>query len=263
MNHSGKKDRNKSYYERNKERILEKARLKALEKSPSSLIEKGSVVSLFKNPEPNVAKKTKSEKQRSKIFKMPWIESGYFFLLVLVGCMTSFLFHETSKFFLVLDQNWGGACLKAGILEGAAIAFSIMQGRDGWGVRLNRMMVALIYGFGIWVVSYPIVSSAQSQHNQTAIHQKTINELEGEISKKESIRDQYWQQDRVTLARRYDQSLEVLRTQLGVARNMIIGLPSEVMLKGVLLAGILFRILIMISNFACIQYLRNRKSIDM
>lgn len=259
MNDVKKNDLNKSYYLRNKERILEKARLRAQVQASCKAGSGSSVVSLFKKPDVELPKPKVSQKP---IVRREVLVSGAetAFLFGLVGLMTSFLLYETMKFFLVTDENWRTACLKAVILEGAAIAFTLMQGRGRFGSVFNKVMVFLIYSFGIWVVSYPIVSSTQALQAQADIRQKTIRELEGEASKKEAIRDQYWKQDRVTFARKYDQSLDELRNRLDVERKGVVEVPQSRLDQSIVLAGILFRILTMVSNFYCVQYLKNRKS---
>lgn len=260
MDEVRKKDQNKSYYERNKERILEKARLRAQGKGSVPSNREGSVVSLFQNSDPVVSKPKSTRKPVARPKQAATSSRGLsIFLMGLVGLMTSFLFHETAKFFFVSDQNWAAALLKAGILEGAAIAFTLMQWRSWLGSVFNGLMVLLIYVFGIWVVSYPVISGAEIQRSLSETHSKSISELEAEIAKKEAIRDQYWKEDRPSYARKYDLSLDDLRGRLNTERQRVVALPVGHLLQGVLLAGIVFRILMMISNFACIRYLRTRK----
>lgn len=251
-----KKDQNKSYYERNRERLLEKARLRATGKGSQGgeAEERGSVVTLFESKASQPRKKSKP----GVGVRTASVTAETVFLLALVILITAFLFHETAKFFFLLENNWVGARVKAAILECSAIAFAVMPTRSRVGTAFSGLMVLLIYAFGIWAVSYPILSASKLQEAQAEIQEKTIRELEEEISKKVAVRDRYWSQDRTTLAKRYDQSLDALRSRLDAERSSSVITPPVTLVRGLLIAGVLFRVLSMVSNFAAIQMLRRK-----
>jgi len=244
---SKKKDKNRSYYEKNKERLLEKARQRR-EKAPSS----PRVVSLFE-PAPNSA--VPSSDEPHNLPRAPWSMVGKAFLFVLVASMTTFLMHESAKFFFQSEGSQISAYLKAFVLESATVAFSLMKGRNLAFKLTYKLMVFLIYVYGIWIVSGPIVNSAIHQQNEAILCQKNVQELESEISQKEAIRDRYLTEGRITLVRKYDQSIDSLRSRLNQARKGWVQTPNPTLIRNVLWALIGFRILIMLSNFLCIQYL--------
>ena len=232
MDNSKKKDQNKSYYLRNKEKILERARKRSEDVQVSEIIQDlpekpiifQKVVSLFESPKASPTVKAENmhlhEQSREKpLSRFHLLEMGLLFILA--STITGYLIHESAKFFFETDGNQPAAIVKALILEGAAVAFSLLRGRTFWNRVVFRLMVVLIYAFGLCVVSGPVLSSAIHQQNESALQQKRVQELETEIRKKEGMRDRYWKEDRTTLARRYDQALDALRTTLDTERRCL------------------------------------------
>jgi hypothetical protein len=246
VDESKKSEQNKSYYQRNKEKILEKAKLRAQEKVEKPL----QLVPRIEVPKKKgCAQKPQGEERSTQSFL------GIAMLALLALSMSSFLIHESAKFFASPEESWKLACFKAFILEGAAIAFSVIRGQTRVMKLIYKLMVLMVYVYGIWVVSGPSVNHALQKHDEIVYLQTTIRELEVEISKKEAVRDSYWKQDRNGLARKYDLAITEMKVRLDVARSKSVQGPNLQILQNQLCSSIGFRILIMAANFLCLQFL--------
>jgi hypothetical protein len=135
--------------------------------------------------EGRVAKTLKqvSEKKVRAVLKWDTV-----FLLTLMGAMTYFLVTETAAFYASIDGKWGSAFLKAFILEGVVVAFTLMKAER---LILNfayKLMIGLVYCYSIWVISGSSIHSAVQNQRVLQNEQKSGRELEAEISKLESLR---------------------------------------------------------------------------
>lgn len=252
MDNSKKSEQNKSYYQRNKEKILERAR------SRTARPAKGlQLVPFFEDSPKAGAKKKKSPSDSSFNRRLGL---GLLFLLVL--SMTGFLIHESAKFFADSSDSMSGAYFKALLLEGAAIAFSLMRGRTLWLGCIYKLAVVLAYSYGVWVVSEPILDSTLMKHDEIVLHQKAVQEIETEIAKKEAVRDQLWAKDRMNTAQKYDLSLASLKEKLDLVRSEKVQTQNVEVIRHHLWESIGFRIFIIFANFLFLQFFKDFLTFD-
>jgi hypothetical protein len=243
-----KKNYNKLYYQKNREKILERAKATPAPRRRPLL----NVIPLFKNKiEQSISKPT-----FLKIFFKCSIET--LFLQIFVAMMTYFLVSESADFYISVDGNRAGAYLKALILEGAVIAFSLMRTRSVLLSAAYKGMIVLVYLYSIWAISGSVIHGALKQRTEAALHQKSVQEIEHEIQQKEIIRDRYFQTDRITLARKYDLDLNGLKQKLDETRQSVLKVPNQIVIWNTLATLVVFRILVMLSNVLCVQELGRR-----
>lgn len=240
MTHQDRKKYNREYYRKNRGEILGKAKDKQRQKN---------VIPLFSQVRPNPILEGIKPFQR----RACW---GTVLLGVLAAANLYFLLSEMAGYYLTLDGHEGlfSAYLKALILEGTVIAFSA-NAFPKWQMRA---MVFLIYGYTLMVLSASVIQVAFSESTRYASNQKAIAELETEIEKKISLRDAYFQKDRITLASRVDESISKLRAKLEKIRTDSAQSASPVGIWSSLAILILFRFLSMASNLYCVSELSRR-----
>jgi hypothetical protein len=248
MDKDEKKNYNRTHYLKNREKLLEKAKARTKETFQPSV----NVLPLFKGP---VVKAFKNSSRENIIAALKW---ETIFLVILVGAMTYFLVTETASFYASIDGKWGNAFLKALILEGAVIAFTLMKAERAALNFAYKLMIGLVYAYSIWVISGSVIHSALQNQRLFLSHQKSVRELEGEVSKLETLRDHYAKTERVGLVRRYDHSLDSLRQNLVESRRTFVQVPDELMNWNSLFTLVVFRVLVMLSNLLCIRELGRR-----
>jgi hypothetical protein len=113
---------------------------------------------------------------------------------------------------------------------------------------LTGPVIDLVLDFQCWAISGAVIHGAIKQQAETTFHQKSILEVEREIQQKETMRDRYFQTDRLSLARKYDLELNSLKQKLEEVRKLSIKSPSSIMIWNTLGTLVIFRILVMLSN---------------
>jgi hypothetical protein len=249
MKRDQKNSYNRDYYLRNKEKILEKARHRAGErKQPTS-----NVIPLFKAESSDIGHPVRpSDKSRRRC------NSSTLILQILVAAITVFLIKETAHFYKSTDGDEIMAWFRAFLLEGIVFAFSLMKGRSGLIGFFYKSMAVLIYLCGLWVVSSSVVHTAFHERRQLELHQEALHELEAEISKKTAMRDAFFDTNRITLAVKVDKALEDLKQKLERSRELLIKSPNPLVIWNTLLSLLAFRVLLLISNLACLNELGRR-----
>ena len=147
---------------------------------------------------------------------------------------------------------------KAMILEGAVLAFALMRGRT-WIVGLvYKLMLISIYFYGVWIISATVINSSIQKQTEIIAQQKAVRELEAEIIQDEVVRNHLWKTERITLARKYDLTLERLKQRLNELRQNCIQLPNSAVVWNIMATLVGFRILVLLCNLLFIQYLGRR-----
>lgn len=251
---------NKNYYKKNSPKILERAKSKRQPKDQSQ----SNVISLFKT---RVKKVNDQQAQNPPLVPPPVapitrrfrVSLGTAFLHLLAGANMYFLVTEAARFYGTLEGHGFSAYLKAGILEGAIFVFSsLLKPKDLVMGLLNSLMILLIYSYSVWTISGTVIRESFSDQAQVRFHEKTVLELESEISKKTALRDLYFQENRVTLGSKVDLAINALKTQINQSREFLAHAPNAAMIWNSLLTLILFRVLVMISNLFCLRELARR-----
>lgn len=244
MSKQHKSNYNRTYYSKHKDKILQRAKNRTQLKSGSGF----NIFPLFQGEDSTGPSNRIDKKLRRPSFEI-------LMLTILVLAMTFFLVTESARFYLSTEGSSAEAYLKALILEGAGVAFSIMRARTWLLGVAYKLMVAAIYAYSVWVVSGSVIHTAIRTQQEVGINQKVAQELEEQILKMESTRDEFWKMRRITLAREYDLALADLRKQLDQARVSIVHLPGSVVIWNTFATLVCFRILVMVSNFFCLQHL--------
>jgi len=120
-------------------------------------------------------------------------------------------------------------------------------------------MVAAINLYGVWVISASAINTAYQNYRQMGTYQQMSQELEDEILKVETTRDELWKLRRITHAQKYESTLVELKDHLAQTRKTIIQLPGRLVIWNTLGSHVCFRILLMLSNFLCLNYLGRKQ----
>jgi hypothetical protein len=264
MTEQEKRNYNKEHYQKNRSEILERVRSKYKPKSPSLF----NVIPLFKtraNARSKDGVKTKQgdrsanngqPQPRTRWRRLEW---GTLFLQILAMANIYFLITETAHFYLSVDGNGYGAYLKALILEGAVFAFSaLLKARSAITGLLHKLMIVLIYAYSVWVLSGSVIHAAFFDQAQIRLQEKIVAELETEVSKKTILRDSYFEENRITLASKMDQALDILKQRIEQSRQILSRSPNTSMIWNTLLTLVMFRVLVMASNLLCLGELSRR-----
>ncbi|CAM6053596.1 unnamed protein product [Sphagnum tenellum] len=252
--------KNREDYNKNKEKILQQARIRYQEKKSRKLKDE-NIIPLF--PE-EVLSPTRRESQRGKEwrFHIPKIFSKHnftlFFFQVLVIGMTYFLMTETAQFYATKDPGGINPWLKAGLLEGAVIAFTIMGAKGLRKSGFGKVMSFLIYVYTLWVVSGNALTQTDMAHEQRQAHSKEIVALEEEIQKLTQLRDRSFESHRNTLAMKIQQDLLQVRHRKEQLEGTVFSTPNSMLLWNSLLTLVVLRLIVMITNLFCLQELARR-----
>lgn len=188
--------------------------------------------------------------------------SGWFLgivsLQLLVAGMTYFLVSETAQFYALYDGGSTAPWLKAVLLEGSVLAFSLIRSRTKLGNLYQKTMIFLIYSFSVWVVSATALTQASHDHRHVLVYGKMAAEIEREISLQTNLRDSLLKANRISMSMNVEKTLIGLREKLEKSREMRLQKGEVTLIWSTLLSLILFRVLIMGSNLFCLQELKRR-----
>ena len=250
MDDSLRKNYNREYYLKNREKLLSRARNRTKKGRGQA-----KVLSLFgqmpSEPCPGGF-------HRDRVTRTPFLWKLRL-LWALVLAMTFYLLLESTRFYYSAEGHWLESLLKALILEGAAVAFSLAKARTWLGTLTYKGLVAAIYIYSVLLISGTAFNQAGHQEKEVQITEKRIQGWEESIAKLEITRDRFWKDDRVTLARKYDIEIASLKNKLDQTRKDMIQLPTSKIVWNTLWMLVGFRILVMLSNFCCLQILKSGK----
>jgi hypothetical protein len=156
---------------------------------------------------------------------------------------------ESARFYYSVEGSLTEAWFKALILEGFAVLFCVTQTRSWLYEVGQKVMLVAIYVYSIWMISGSVIHSTVQQQKELNTAKAITQELTQEISRLESVRNQLWNSDRASLARKYEPTISDLRLKLDQERKKIIQLPSVSTIWNTLATLVAFRVLVMISNF--------------
>jgi len=264
MTDKEKKTYNKEHYKKNRPVILERVKVRyKTQKKPSE-----NVISLFGDRKPKDTQTTTQEKPpvpptRPSRPILRSVRLGTLFLYCLAAANTYFLISEMARFYASVEGSGSGipveAYLKALLLEGAVLSLCLMiKTKAVIGTILHGLLIILIYSYSIWAISNLAIQSAFTTKAQVVLSQKRVVELETEVTKKTTLRDTYYQANRITLGSRMDQQLQELKQSLDKTRQLLAQSPAVEMIWNTLISVILFRVLVMLSHLICLRELGRR-----
>lgn len=225
-----RRDYNKAYYQRNKQRIVQKKR-----------------TTLFS--------KVQSLAFNSRLF---FVHLEVVFLLFLVAAMTWYLVHESASFYLDEHESVFSAYLKAGMIEGIAIFFSFSKSTGKFLNRVQRFVVVFLCGLTLLTMAGRLVKNAVQGTSQFYSVKKQIEALEKERQQKESLQQQMIQRGWIGAARRYEKGLDELRLKLLKSQQEATALASPQVVLNSLGILLLFRFLIVVANLICVHRITER-----
>jgi len=228
---------NKAYYERNKEKIAQKKKQRG----------KSKVIQLFAKTDVDF------DAMQALCTIGRWLEILALTLLVVV--MTSFLVREAAGFYLEACESPLCAYVKAGMVEGIAILFSLSRGRSLFLRRSQQALVVLLCGLTLWTMSGKLIRTASSDTVRVQTLTRTVTDLEGEIAQKQTLRQELLARGWLGAARRYEKGLDQIRQKLKEARATVeMTQAPQVVINslGVLIA---FRCLLVAANLICLHRL--------
>lgn len=195
---------NQEYYQRNKERILEKKKKTRLKKVLLSFSqsEDGSGFSAI------------------KFFKSIFFWVDMIACLVLSVVLTWYLIRESAGFYLEGKDGQLWAYMQAGMVEGGAILFSFPRGKGTLLRWSQKSVVLLLCGLSLWSMSGKVVKSTSQDSYKSSSVLSTIADLEAEKNQKEMLQQRLIDRGWLGAARKYDRELNQVRQKLVSARLM-------------------------------------------
>jgi hypothetical protein len=248
MTKTEKQKYNRENYLKNRENILSKAKSKPKTGDRPVL----NIIPIFRNRIVPPICRSASPRKR---MRFSW---GTVFICILSAAMTYFLISESALYYSSFDGDKANGYFKALILEGAVVTFSILKPRTRLLRVSYQLMIAFTYIYSVWVISGVTIGTAFQQDKNLKINQKITLELETEIFKKETLRDRYVENERITLARVVDRELDSLKLKLDRARNPLMQTSSSEVIKTSAITLTIFRVLVMMANLLCLQELSRR-----
>ncbi len=225
---------NRLYYQKHREKLLERKKMRS----------KSNVFPLFLKP---------SRTQTPSIWTRLLSKVELLCLIGLSTAMTLFLVAESAGFYLDAHESPETAYLKAGIVEGVAVLFSLARGKTLFLRWSQRTLALLLCGLTLWTIAGKLLKNASHQEVTFTVQSKTVLELESEQTQKESLRNKFLELGWLTAAKRYEKELDQVRGKLASARLLMDSMHKpEVILNnlGILLA---FRFLVVVANLICIH----------
>jgi len=235
-----KREYNRKYYEKNKH----------LWKKP---LPKNNVFDIFGKGLRTVPMSFQSERYTS-LFRTLEISILIGFAVV----ATLFLIREAASFYLDEGEGTSIAYVKAIMIEGFAILFSISRCRSALLRWTKHIVVILLCSFTLWVMSGKLVKTASSDTNRVQALKQTLDRLESEIQQKEQLRQALLSKNLLTSARRYEKGLDQVRERRDEVQRDLISERSPQVISNNLKILIVFRLLLVLGNLVSIHTLMER-----
>ena len=194
---------NQEYYQKNKERILEKKKKTRLKKILFSFSqsEDGSGFSTL------------------KFFKSSFFWIDLIACLVLSVVLTWYLIKESAGFYLEGQSGQLWAYIQAGMVEGGAILFSFPRGKGTLLRWSQKSVVVLLCGLSLWSMSGKVIKSTSQDSSKSSSLLSTIADLEAEKNQKEVLQQRLIDRGWLGVARKYEKELNQVRQKLVLARQ--------------------------------------------
>jgi len=244
-----KRTRNKMNYLQNKPELLSRARTRYYEKKlnqPDQLI----IPFPMRTQTPNI--KQKKHRQRFPTIKFLNSILEPFLLISLVIASTYFLMRETAQFLSTSDTT-GAAWLKAILGEGMMLALSWVRVQ---GIKMQIWRAGLLlalFCYNGWAIVGGVWTQGLQKATAAEVVKQEIQELEAEITKKETLRASFFERDMISLSRKYEREIATLRNELNFARSEWLKTPAE-SLKINFFSFAFFRLLVMFANSFLFTY---------
>jgi len=244
-----KRTRNKMNYLQNKPELLSRARTRYYEKKlnqPDQLI----IPFPMRTQTPNI--KQKKHRQRFPTIKFLNSILEPFLLISLVIASTYFLMRETAQFLSTSDTT-GAAWLKAILGEGMMLALSWVRVQ---GIKMQIWRAGLLlalFCYNGWAIVGGVWTQGIQRSTAAEVVKQEIQELEAEITKKETLRASFFERDMISLSRKYEREIATLRNDLNLARSEWLKNPAE-SLKINFFSFAFFRLLVMLGNSFLVTY---------
>ena len=241
-----RKEYNRAYYQKNKERLAEKKKQKATPTQNEQIQEVSS---------PSIP-----PSQTPWRF-LRWLEILAFLTLAIF--MTLFLVKESANFYLDLNDGPFIAYLKAGIIEGVAVLFSFSRGKNKIIQWSQRLVVVLLCSLTLWTMSGRMIKSASQDTSKVRTLTQMIHDLESEQQQKEHLRGELLAKGWIGATRKYEKGIDQIRQKLESLREQTSTLEAPHVIMNSLGILIAFRLLIVLSNLICIHRLVEQISSEM
>ncbi len=188
---------------------------------------------------------------RQWVCYLNWLE--LFLLVALVGIMTTFLIREAANFYLDVQEGPLSAYLKAGLLEGVAILFSLSRSNQVLLKWAQRIAVVMLCSFTLVLMSGKLMKTAVGDTFKVQAMKQNLQQLESELSQKEELRNQFLNKGRLTVTRNYERGVDQIRNKIIAARRELSTMQSPQIIASGLSILISFRLLLVIANLICIH----------
>lgn len=234
-----KQEYNRRYYEQNKHRWNGK--------KADSIV--GNVFDLFgKSIRPSTPNLS-STSHWLPIFKKLEI----LILACFVVIATLFLIREAAGFYIDEQEGHFSAYLKATMIEGFAILFSISKSKSTVLTWTRKFVVILLSSFTLWVMSGKLMKTASSDTYRVQALRQTLEHLESELSQKEQLRQALLSRSLLTTARRYEKGIDQIRAKRDRVQNEVAAERSPQVIATNLSILIVFRLLLVLGNLVSIH----------
>lgn len=249
MDKTKKQIQNRLNYLKNREKILQKAKVR----SPESSKTVSNVIPLFKS---EVVQRV-GEKMISQVKKRTLrINREVFFLCPMIALMTYYLISESAKFYQFADGDQTGAYVKALIAEGIILVFSGFKAHTRTLRWLYRSVLILACVYSLWALSAKNVSEVLNRGTQAVQNQKALKELEIELEKRMEARSHFLEANRLSIAKGYEASIDTLQSKLEKLRSSAIEVGSPLVMINTMMTLVFFRAIVMIANALCMNRLK-------
>lgn len=253
-NSERKRKYNRAYYQKNKERILNKRKFN-----------QSNVISFVQPVQTSSQPDLVSRQSASSWFGLDFLEAALLFLLI--SAITVFLVQESIRFYTAQDGLGGGsAVLKALITEGALLGLAWSRFETRVKKNCQAALSVCLIAFIVATTCHNVFARAIEQQNQfhqkvriNDNHQAKIASLKTEIESKERLFELFLANNRLTTSRNLGQEITTLKRTYRAALDSAPTLAvQEESTSGVLSAVFLaaFRVLILLANILFVKRLR-------
>lgn len=248
-----KQEKNRENYLRNLEERRAKARARYhLKKQQHAAFQESNVISLLRAEIPKSVQK--SGRRGVTRWRLPVFQWRAIVLGLLIAISTFFLLKENANFLSQSETSLLDAWIKALVGEGMLVALSAIR-VQGLQMQLARVLLLVaLFAYNSVALVGGVWTKGTHQLTASQIVRKQVFELEKEIAKVESLRADHYAAGRITLSRKYEKDLSVLREKLSFARGEMLKNPDAENVKVNFSAYAFFRLLIMLGNSFLISH---------
>ena len=154
-----------------------------------------------------------------------------------------------------MDEQEGpvSAYLKATMIEGFAILFSLSRCKSSILTWARKLVVLLLCSFTLWVMSGKLLKTASSDTYRVQALRQTLEQLDSELKQKEQLRGAFVLKHMLTTARRYEKGIDQIRAKRDKVQDELVAERSPQVIATNLSILIVFRLLLVIGNLVSIH----------